>query len=66
MRPEAGGAVEEELAGLIFQARNQIAEEMILDNDFFRNVFHSDLVLDCKRCHGLRPREGPRGPRQAR
>ena len=55
MRPGAGGAAEDELAGLVFQARNQVAEEMILDNDFFRNVFHSDLTaLDCKRCH-LRP-----------
>jgi len=27
---------------------------MILDNEFFRNVFHSDLLLDCKRCHGPR------------
>ena len=51
MRPGAGGAAEDELAGLVFQARNQVAEEMILDNDFFRNVFHSDLVIDCKRCH---------------
>jgi len=52
MRPGAGGAAEDELAGLVFQARNQVAEEMILDNDFFRNVFHSDLTaLDCKRCH---------------
>ena len=67
MRPEAGGAVDEELAALITQSRTRIAEEMILDNEFFRNVFHSDLLLDCKRCHGpLRPREGPRGPRQAR
>lgn len=51
MRPGADAAAEEELAGLVFQARNQVAEEMILDNDFFRNVFHSDLVIDCKRCH---------------
>ena len=65
MRPGSGAAAEDELAGLIFQARNQVAEEMILDNDFFRNVFHSDLVIDCKRCH-LRPKEGPRGPHQAR
>lgn len=52
MRPEAGGAVDEELAALITQSRTRIAEEMILDNEFFRNVFHSDLLLDCKRCHG--------------
>jgi hypothetical protein len=65
MRPGPGAAAEEELAGLVFQARNQIAEEMILDNDFFRNVFHSDLLIDCKRCH-FRPREDSREPRQAR
>jgi len=51
MRPEAAGAVDEELAALITQSRTRIAEEMILDNEFFRNVFHSDLPLDCKRCH---------------
>jgi len=65
MRPGADAAAEEELAGLVFQARNQVAEEMILDNDFFRNVFHSDLVIDCKRCH-FWPGEDSRGPRQAR
>jgi hypothetical protein len=52
MRPESGGAVDEDLAALITQSRTRIAEEMILDNEFFRNVFHSDLLLDCKRCHG--------------
>jgi len=52
MRPEPGPAVEEALASLITLARTQIAEEMILDNDFFRNVFHSDLTaLQCTRCH---------------
>ena len=52
MHPSAGPAVEDDLASLITLARTQIAEEMILDNDFFRNVFHSDLTaLDCKRCH---------------
>ncbi len=65
MRPGADAAAEDELAGLIFQARNQIAEEMILDNDFFRNVFHSDLVIDCKRCH-FWPGEDSQGPRRAR
>ncbi len=53
MRPEAGAAVEEDLANFIFQARLQIAEEMILDREFFRYVYHKDLLaLDCKRCHG--------------
>ena len=52
MRPEPGPVVEEALASLITFARTQIAEEMILDNDFFRNVFHSDLTaLQCTRCH---------------
>lgn len=54
LRPEGAGAVDEELASLIQQARTRIAEEMILDTEFFRNVFHSDLLLDCKRCHGPR------------
>ncbi|MBP7706696.1 MAG: hypothetical protein KA243_05550 [Candidatus Aminicenantes bacterium] len=55
LRPEGGGdAVDAALADLIQQARTRIAEEMILDNEFFRNVFHSDLLLDCKRCHGPR------------
>ncbi|MCU0243941.1 MAG: hypothetical protein MUE80_04180 [Acidobacteria bacterium] len=54
LRPEGAGTVDEELAALIQQARTRIAEEMILDNEFFRNVFHSDLLLDCKRCHGPR------------
>ena len=44
MRPGSGAVVEESWPAFIFQARNQVAEEMILDNDFFRNVFHSDLV----------------------
>jgi hypothetical protein len=52
MRPEPGHVVEEALASLITLTRTQIAEEMIQDNDFFRNVFHSDLVaLQCTRCH---------------
>jgi hypothetical protein len=55
MHPAAGDTVDEDLAALILLARTQIAEEMILDNDFFREVFHSDLTaLDCKRCHGPR------------
>lgn len=53
MHPEAGAPVETELADFIFQARLQIAEEMILDREFFRFTFHKDLLpLDCKRCHG--------------
>jgi hypothetical protein len=51
MRPKPGVVVEEELAAMIYQARAQIAQEMLLDNEFFRNTFHSDLPLDCKRCH---------------
>ena len=51
MRPRPGVVVEEELAAAILQARTQIAEEMLADNEFFRNVFHSDLPIDCKRCH---------------
>ncbi len=54
LRPEGAGTVDEELAALIQRSRTSIAEEMILDNEFFRNVFHSDLLLDCKRCHGPR------------
>ena len=53
LHPEAGTVVEEGLADLIFQARLQIAQEMILDQEFFRYTFHKDLLpLDCKRCHG--------------
>lgn len=52
MRPEPGPPVEEALASLITLTRTQIAEEMIQDTDFFRNVFHSDLTaLECTRCH---------------
>jgi hypothetical protein len=52
LRPEPGPVVEEALASLITLTRTQIAEEMIQDNDFFRNVFHSDLTaLQCTRCH---------------
>jgi hypothetical protein len=55
LHPAAGAVVEEDLAASIHTARTQIAEEMILDNEFFRNVFHKDLLaLDCKRCHGPR------------
>lgn len=52
MGPTPGSVVEEELASLITVARAQIAQEMIGDDDFFRNVFHSDLTaLECTRCH---------------
>ncbi len=51
LRPQPGSAVDEELAAVIHQARTQVAQEMLDDNEFFRNVFHSDLVLDCTRCH---------------
>ncbi|HSA95899.1 MAG TPA: hypothetical protein VLJ16_07605, partial [Acidobacteriota bacterium] len=51
--PEAGTAVDADLADFILQARTQIAEEMIQDRDFFKYTFHKDLLaLDCKRCHG--------------
>lgn len=53
MHPEAGAAIDTELADSIFQARTQIAQEMLLDNEFFKFTFHKDLLaLDCKRCHG--------------
>jgi hypothetical protein len=51
MRPQPGSAVEDELAAVIHQARAQVAQEMLQDDEFFRNVFHSDLPLDCTRCH---------------
>jgi len=55
MRPEAGAAIDTDLAGFIYQARTQIAQEMLLDNEFFKFTFHKDLLeLDCKRCHGPR------------
>lgn len=55
MHPEPGAAVERELADFIFQARLQIAQEMMQDHDFFKFTFHKDLLpLDCKRCHGPR------------
>ena len=53
MHPEAGASIDTELADFILQARTQIAQEMILDNEFFKFTFHKDLLaLDCKRCHG--------------
>jgi hypothetical protein len=53
MRPEAGAAIDTDLADFIYQARTQIARDMLLDNEFFKFTFHKDLLeLDCKRCHG--------------
>jgi len=51
MFPKPGVVVEDELAALVQQARAQIAQEMLQDNEFFRNTYHSDLPLDCTRCH---------------
>ena len=53
MHPELGAAIDGELADFIHQARAQIAESMLLDNEFFKYTYHKDLLeLDCKRCHG--------------
>jgi len=53
MHPDAGAAIDTDLAAFIFQARTQIAQEMLLDNEFFKYTYHKDLLdLDCKRCHG--------------
>jgi hypothetical protein len=53
LRPEAERPIDVALADLIFLARTQIAQEMILDNEFFKYTYHKDLLeLDCKRCHG--------------
>jgi hypothetical protein len=53
LQPAPGAVVEEDLAAFIFQARTQIAQEMLLDNEFFKYTYHKDLLdLDCKRCHG--------------
>jgi hypothetical protein len=55
LRPEPGSAVDADLADFIFQTRVQIAQEMLLDREFFKFTFHKDLLpLDCKRCHGPR------------
>ena len=51
MHPKAGTVVEEDLAAFVQQSRAQIAQEMLLDNEFFRNTYHSDLPLECVRCH---------------
>jgi hypothetical protein len=52
MHPEAAASIDADLADFIFQARAQIAQEMLLDHDFFKFTFHKDLPLECKRCHG--------------
>ncbi len=53
LHPEAGAPIERDLADFIFQARTQIAQEMLLDNEFFKYTYHKDLLaLECKRCHG--------------
>jgi hypothetical protein len=52
MHPEASASIDGDLADFIFQGRTQIAQEMLLDRDFFKFTFHKDLPLECKRCHG--------------
>jgi hypothetical protein len=53
MHPEPGAAIDADLAAFIYQARTQIAQQMLLDNEFFKYTYHKDLLeLDCKRCHG--------------
>ena len=56
LHPTAGVVIEEDLAAFIQQSRAQIAQEMLLDNEFFRNTYHSDLPLECVRCHFERRR----------
>lgn len=65
VHPEPAAAIDADLADLIFQVRTQIAQDMVLDHDFFKFTFHKDLLaLDCKHCHG--PRPCSRGPRPRR
>lgn len=53
LHPEPGAAIDADLAEAIFLARTQIAQDMIMDKEFFKFTFHKDLTaLDCKRCHG--------------
>jgi len=53
LHPASGAVVEEDLSSFIHLARTQIAQEMLLDNEFFKYTYHKDLLdLDCKRCHG--------------
>lgn len=54
-----GRPVEEELAEIIQYARWRLAEDMILDYDYFKFTFHEDLPLDCTHCH-LAARPGSR------
>jgi len=49
--PNPSLPIEKELAESIQYARWQIAEEMLFDYEYFRLNFHSDLPLDCTRCH---------------
>jgi hypothetical protein len=58
-----GRPVEEELSETIQYARWRLAEDMILDYDYFKYTFHEDLPLDCTKCHLA---AGPRAPRPAR
>ena len=61
IHPEPAAVIESDLADLIFQARTEIAQDMVLDHDFFKFTFHKDLLaLECKRCHG--PGSRPGGP----
>jgi hypothetical protein len=58
VHPDPASGVETDLADLIFQVRTQIAQDMVLDHDFFKFTYHKDLLsLDCKRCHGPAGRE---------
>lgn len=53
LHPEPGASIDADLAEAIFQARTQIAQDMVLDREFFKFTYHKDLTaLDCKRCHG--------------
>jgi len=53
LHPASGAVVEEDLSAFIHLARTQIAQDMLLDNEFFKYTYHKDLLdLDCKRCHG--------------
>lgn len=46
-----GRPVEEELAETIQYARWRLAEDMLLDYDYFKFTHHEDLPLDCTKCH---------------
>ncbi len=65
LHPAPGAVVEEDLAAFVHLSRTRIAQEMLLDNDFFKHTYHQDLLdLDCKRCHG--PARGGRPARSSR